>query len=110
MATSTTFSAPVLRSLLPPNRKILRPRIVFRVKTTDIDNQYDIYSRKCANGSSMLEVVDFTVLYAPVDDILCLHIIIAIAYAEGLIILVLDIYNDFQNTILPNPANRVYIS
>ena len=55
MATSTTFSAPFLRSLLPPYIKILRPRISFRVKTTNIDNQYDIYSRTCAYGSSMIE-------------------------------------------------------
>ena len=42
MATYTTFSAPFLSSLLPPDTNILRPRIYFRVKTTDIDNQYDI--------------------------------------------------------------------
>ena len=43
MTTSTTFSALFLRSLLPPETKILIPRIYFRVKTTDIDNQYDLY-------------------------------------------------------------------
>ena len=32
MATSTTFSAPFLRSLLPPDAKILRPRIYVWVK------------------------------------------------------------------------------
>ena len=37
------------------------PRISFRVKTTDIDNQYDLYSITCADGSSMLEGIDFTV-------------------------------------------------
>ena len=42
MSTSTTFSAPFLRSSLPPNTTILRPRIYFRLKTTDIDNQYDL--------------------------------------------------------------------
>ena len=49
METSTTFSAPFLRSLLTTDTKILRPRISFRVKKTDIDNQYDIYSRTCAD-------------------------------------------------------------
>ena len=39
-----------------------------------------------------------------------LHTIKAIASAEGLIIFVLDISNSFQNTILPNPAERVYLS
>ena len=52
----------------------------------------------------MLEGVNFIVSYAPVAGIRSLHIIIAIAYAEGLILFVLDISNAFQNTILPNPT------
>ena len=66
MTTFTTFSAQFLLSLLPKYTNIPRPRISFGVKTTDIDNQYDIYSRKCAYGSSMIEGFDFTVSYAPV--------------------------------------------
>ena len=58
----------------------------------------------------MLEVVEFTVSYAPVDCIRSLHIIIEIASAEGLIIFVLDISNAFQNTILPKPTEIVYLS
>ena len=89
MATSTTFSAPFLRSALPPNTNILRPRIYFRVKTTDIDNQYDLYSRTCAFVLSILEGVDFTGSYKPAASILSLCIIVAIASAEGFIIFVL---------------------
>ena len=110
MSTSTNFSAPFLRSLLPPGTKILRPRISFRVKTADIDNQYDIHSRTCADVSSMLEGVDFTVSYAPVAGIHSIRIIIAIASEEGLIIFVLDISNAFQNIILINPVEIVYLS
>ena len=101
MEKSTTFSAPFLCSSLPPDTKILRPRISFRVNTTDIDNQYDIYSRTCAAVSSMLEVVDSNVSYAPVYGIWSLCIIIAIASVEGLIILVLDISDDFKNIFYP---------
>ena len=39
-----------------------------------------------------------------------LCIIIAIDSASGLIIFVLDIYNAFHNTILPNPSKIVYLS
>ena len=85
MATSTTFNAPFLRSLLPPDTKIPRPRISFRVKTTDIDNQYDLYSRTCSDGSSMLERVDLTVLYAPVAGICSICIITSISSVEVLI-------------------------
>ena len=110
MAKSATFSAPFLRYLLPPNTKILKTRISIRVKTTDIDNQYDIYSRTCADRSSMIEGVEFTVSYAPVAGICSICIIIEIVSAEGLIIFFLDISNAFQNTILPYPTERVYLS
>ena len=109
METSSNFSAPFLRSLLPPDTKILRPRIYFRVKTTDIYNQYDIYSLTCSDGSSMLEVVDFTVYYSHVAGICSLHISIAISYKEGLVIFVLNISYAFQNTILPNPVEIFYL-
>ena len=58
----------------------------------------------------MIKGVYFTVSYEPVAGILSLCIIIAISYIEGLIIFVLDISNAFQNEILTNPKERVYIS
>ena len=58
----------------------------------------------------MLEGVEFTVSYAPVDGICSLRIIISIYSTEGLIIFVLEKNNAFQNTILPNPAEIVYLS
>ena len=88
----------------------MRPIIYFRIKTNYIYNQYDIHSRTCTNGSSIFDVVDFTISYAPVAVILSLCIIIAIASAEGLVIFVLEISKAFQNTILPNPAEIVYLS
>ena len=104
MEKSTTFSAPFLRSSLPPYTKRLIPRISFRVKTTDIYNQYDIYSITCADGSYIIEGVGFTFSYALVADICSLHIIVEILSAEGLIIFVLDISNAFHNSVLPNPT------
>ena len=109
METSTTFSAPFLRSLLTSDTNILRLRIYFRVKTTDIENQYNLYSRKLSDGSSMLEVVYLTVSYSPVAGIRSLHIIIAIASVESLILFILDIPNSFHNTILPDPSEIVYL-
>ena len=44
---STAFSALFLRSSLTTYTKILFPRISFRVKTTDIENHFDIYSITC---------------------------------------------------------------
>ena len=87
MENSTTFSAPFLRYLLSPKTKVLRSRISFGVKKTNIDNQYGLFSIELEDGSSMIEVVEFTVSYAPVAGIRSLCIIIAISYAEGLILL-----------------------
>ena len=74
------------------------------IKATDIDTKYDLYYITSADRSSMLDVADFTVLYAPVAGICSLHIIIEIALEEGLIIFVLEIFNDFNNNVLPNPV------
>ena len=51
----TTFGTPFLRSSLPPDTKILLPRISFRSKIIDIDNKYYLYSRTCEYGSSIFE-------------------------------------------------------
>ena len=110
MEKSTTFSAPILRyPLLSDNKKILA-RICFRVKTTDTINRYDIYFRSCSDGSSIIEGVPFTVSYLPVTGTQSLCIIIEISYIEVLITFYSDIFNAFQNTILTNPSERVYIS
>ena len=58
----------------------------------------------------MFEGVEFTVSYVPVVIIHSNRIIISIASAEGLILFLLYTSNDFQNTILPNPAERFYLS
>ena len=104
------IQSPFLRSSLPPYTKILGQRIYVRVKTSDIENQYDKFSITCADESSILEGVYFTVSYAPLDGISSLHIIIEISSSEVLIIFVLDVSNDFQNTILPNPEEIIYLS
>ena len=79
MEKSTIFSAPFLHYLLPPGKKYSVQGYIYWVKTTNIDNQYDLYSRTCADGSSMFEGVDFTVSYSPVAGIFSLCIIIEIA-------------------------------
>ena len=57
----------------------------------------------------MLEGVDFTVSYSPVAGISSFRIIVTIAYEEILILFILDISNAFQNIIITNPAERVYL-
>ena len=79
--------------------EIVHPRILCRVKTTDMENQYKPYSRACEYGSSMLEEVYITVFCTLVASIQSLCIIIAIASTVLLIIFILDISSSFQGTI-----------
>ena len=58
----------------------------------------------------MIEGVEFTVSYEPVDGNRSFCITIAIASTGRLIIFVFKICNSFQNTILPNPEETVYQS
>ena len=58
----------------------------------------------------MIEGVDFTMSYAPVAVISSLRIIVEIYSVEGIILFVLDISNDFHNTISPKSAERVNLS
>ena len=58
----------------------------------------------------MIEWVDFSVSYVSVAIIKPLRIIVALVSSELLIILILDISNALQNTILPNPEERFYLS
>ena len=76
--------------------------IYFRVKTTDIDNQYDLCSIICTYVLSIIEGVYSPISYVPIAGIISNHIDISIVSAEGIFILVLEISNDFQNTILDN--------
>ena len=110
MMASGTFSAPILRSSVPPMKTILRPRIACKVKDTQIPHQYDLYARTCADGSTQKEHIDFTDSYSPVGSIDSLRILLNIAAATGLLISILDISNAFQNSIIFDASERVYLS
>ena len=110
MLTSGTFSAPILRSSVPSNKTILRPRIACKVKDTSIPNQYDLYARPCADGSTQREHIDFTDSYSPVASIDSLRLLLNLAASEGLLISIMDISNAFQNSIIFDATERVYLS
>ncbi len=108
--TTGTFSAPMLRSTVPPSQKILRPRVSCRVKDTPTPNQYDLYARTCADGSIQQEHIDFTDSYSPVASIESIRVLLNIAASSGLLVNILDISNAFQNSIIFDVTERVYMS
>lgn len=104
MLTTGTFSAPMLCSQLPPGKSILRPRIACHVEETSTPHQYDLYARTCADGSTQQEYIDFT------DSIDSIHVLLNIAASSSLTISILDVSNAFQNSIIFDATERVYIS
>ena len=104
---STTFSAPFLYSSLASGTKISYLWISLSVKTTYIDNKYDLYSIACVNGSSIIEGVDFTISYAS-DEKLDPFVYTCHFLCRIINYFVSDIYNAFQNTIMPNPEERIF--
>jgi hypothetical protein len=110
MLSSGTWSAPMLRSTVPPNKTVLQNRVTFKVKDTDLLNTYELYGRTCANGSPMKENVDYTDSYSPVGSIDSIRLILAIAASKRLHLNVLDISNAFQTSIIFDPSECTYIT
>jgi hypothetical protein len=69
MLNSGTWSAPILCSLVPPSKTILTPGASFKLKTTDINNTYELYCCTCSNGANMKKNNDFTNSFSPVGSI-----------------------------------------
>ena len=110
MMASGTFSAPILRSLVPSNKTILRPCIACRVKDTSIPHQYDLYARTCVDGSTQREHIDFQDSYSPVASIDGIRMLLNLAASEQLLLSIMDISNAFQNSIIFDASERVYLS
>jgi hypothetical protein len=111
MIESQTFSCPFLRSTLPTSTKVLDPRLSFQVKLTEVDHIYDLKARLCADGSAMLEGVDFLLSYAPTADITAIRVLIALTSAnKHMVLYTIDITNAYQNNVISDPAKRHYLS
>jgi hypothetical protein len=110
MQRTGTWSAPLLCTLILSHKQILRPRISFRVKDTATPNTYELQGRTCADGSKQKQFVDFIDSYSPVGAIDSIRLLLALAASSRLTLHVLDISNAFQNSIIFDPDERVYIS
>jgi len=110
MLHSGTWSAPILRSSIPPEKTVLPARVTFKVKDTNVENNYELYCRTCANGSTMKENVDYQNSYSPVGSIDSIRLLLSIAASRRWILNALDISNAFQTSIIFDPDERTYLS
>ena len=110
MNTAGTFSTPFLRKDLPPTIKILKAQPAFKVKLQDKANKYYLYIRTTANGSTLVQGIDFDASFAPTSFFVNIQFVLAIAAAETMSVFSLDVCNAFQTDIESNPPERVHIS
>ncbi len=110
MMKTGTFSAPLLHSLVPPDKAVLCPHVACKVKDTSIPHQYDLYARTCADGSTQKEYIDFQDSYSPIASIDSIHILLNLAASSRLILSILDTSNVFQNSYIFDASEPVYIS
>jgi hypothetical protein len=101
-----TWSAPVIRSLLPPDAVILPPRSVYAVKPSEVANVYDIQVRTCENGSKIIEGVHYDQSFALVSSIDSIRMMIALGAAQRNTAYTLDISNAFQRSIVFQACKR----
>ena len=64
----------------------------------------------CANGSGMVQGIDYVVSYAPTVDADSFRLMIAIAASDRMILIFIDASNAFQTNVISDPRRRVYVS
>ena len=106
------WSAPTLRKSLPDNAVVLQLVSVFKVKSTDVPNIWDLYYRPCANGGPMKQGLHYDQSYCPTSGYSSLRMILCIASVFFLPIYMIDVHNAFQCTPLPENKNSppVYVT
>lgn len=84
--------------------------MAFAVKITDVENFYDLKARVCADGSKMLEGIDFTCSYSPTAEYISILIMLAYAWNLGWLVYAIDMSNAYQTVCKPDPSQRHYLS
>ena len=93
-------SAPEPVENVPPDRKILPVVLAPKIKALGNDI-YQFIARMCANGSSMLQGIDFDHSWSPTISAIAVRVTLYYAAMLGLTLSVLDVVNCFQSTLLP---------
>eukprot|EP00978_Attheya_sp_CCMP212_P001989 scaffold4105_cov47-Attheya_sp.AAC.2 len=99
-AEANLFTKPIPVKNLPSDTKILRSIINPNVKPTDVSGMWQFITRHCANGSSMIQGINFQESYSVVALASSVRITIAIS---------IDVNNAFQNTMIPE-GQRQHLS
>ena len=82
----------------------------FEIKVIDVDNFNELKYRLCADGSRMVERIDFANIYDPTTDTDSLRLVIALAAQDYLDLIFFDVSNTFQTNVISDPAKRHYLS
>ncbi len=110
MQRTGTWSAPLLCSSIPPNKAILHPHISFWVIDTTTPNTYEFQGLTCTDGSKLTQYLDFHDSYSPVGSTDSVRLLLALSATYHLTLHVLNISYAFQNSIIFDPDEQVYLS
>ena len=89
---------------------MLPTRLSFRVSLTDVPDYYEMKLRMCANGSKMIQGVDFTVSYVLTVDTDLFRLTVNIAESDQMIIVFIDTSNTFQTNVISDSKKRIYVT
>eukprot|EP00957_Ditylum_brightwellii_P064493 4894329-Ditylum_brightwellii.AAC.1 len=108
--TSGTLTAPLLRSDLPSDSKIICTQPAFKVKLQEEANMYEFYTCTAANGASQVDGIDFEASYSPTSFWENIPFLLAIAAAECMCFFTIDVSNVFQTNIEEHTKDRNWLS
>eukprot|EP00957_Ditylum_brightwellii_P095249 7254874-Ditylum_brightwellii.AAC.1 len=107
MDTSGTLTAPLLRSDLPSDAKILCTQPTFKVKLQEEANMYELYTCAATNSASQIKGIDFEASYSPTSFWENSHVLLAIAAAEHMRLFTIDASNSCQTNIEEQTKDRI---
>ena len=100
MNESGTWGSLIKRTDIPKDKKILRPRLVFKVKDTELEQTFDLYTRTASDGYKQQQGIYFDISYSPTSLTDNIKTCLSIAASLRLKIYVIDSSNTFQIPII----------
>ena len=106
MHNSGTLSCLFPQIEIPTGKKIFLTRLSFEVKLTDVLDFYEIKVRMFANGSKMVQGLDYKVSYAPTVDTNSFRLSLNIAASDDMMVVFINASNTFQTNLISDSKKR----
>jgi hypothetical protein len=98
------FSAPCLRSSLPPGSHVFRSLLIPEIKPTEIPSVFELKVCDVIVGTPQVQYLDYNEHYAPTVDPTTIKTLVTFTCHRNYHIAIIDVSNAFQNTIAPEDS------